>query len=158
KEMNVKTIVISDYYELSDATLRQGEKHGVTIRRVKQQDEIAINGQVFTIVSPMEDRGAPNEKSLGVHDRIGGKIRVETGDFGKEKERQIMNKHTRSCVDILEVDHHRSNTSTDAGFIQSIQPPYACISVGENKMYGPPTPGVMQTLEAANVHVLRTDQ
>src|SRR5699024_2000010 len=66
KKMKVKTIVISNYYELLDTILRQWEKHGVTIERVKQQDEIAINGQVFTIVSPMEDRGSQNENSLVV--------------------------------------------------------------------------------------------
>lgn len=158
KEMNVKTIVISDYYELSDATLRQWEKHGVTIQRVKQQDEIAINGQVFTIVSPMEDRGSPNENSLVVHTHIGGKNWLFTGDIGKETERQIMNTYTHLSVDILKVGHHGSNTSTDADFIQSIQPSYAFISVGENNMYGHPTPEVIQTLEDANVHVLRTDQ
>src|SRR5699024_8341046 len=113
---------------------------------------------VFTIVSPMEDRGSPDENSLVVHTHIGGKKWMFTGDFGKDTERQILNSYTHLSVDILNDGLYESNTSTDAELIQSILQSYALISIDNNNIYGHPTPEVIQTLDDANVHVLRTDQ
>jgi len=60
--------------------------------------------------------------------------------------------------DILKVGHHGSRTSTDANFIEDVQPSLAVISVGANNRYGHPTPETLARLKAANVPVLRTDK
>ncbi|HEX6593115.1 MAG TPA: DNA internalization-related competence protein ComEC/Rec2 [Bacillota bacterium] len=158
KEMNVKTIVISDFYEVPKESLQLWKEQKVTVLRVKQHDEIVINDQRFTVLSPLEDRDSPNENSLVIYTHVGGWSWLFTGDIGKETERQIIETYDNLSVDVLKVGHHGSDTSTDETFIATIQPVYALISVGENNMYGHPTPNVLQILEEANVHVLRTDR
>ena len=60
--------------------------------------------------------------------------------------------------DVLVVGHHGSKTSTDPEFVAAVEPTYAVISAGADNRYGHPHEVVLETLTAAGVHILRTDQ
>lgn len=77
------------------------------------------------------------------------------GDAGIKKEKDILAKYDLNDIDFLKVGHHGSNTSSSKPFINSINPKYALISVGENNRYNHPQKSVLDNL--SNSKVYRTD-
>ncbi len=77
------------------------------------------------------------------------------GDASSELETRLLKE--LPDVEVLQVGHHGSNTSTSASFLQRITPRLAIISVGPNS-YGHPRPEVLERLKAVGAHILRTDQ
>lgn len=77
------------------------------------------------------------------------------GDAGIEKEKDILDKYNLKDIDFLKVGHHGSNTSSSKIFIESINPKYSLISVGENNRYGHPNKEVLKKLN--NSKIFRTD-
>jgi len=61
-------------------------------------------------------------------------------------------------VNFLKVAHHGSKTSTTEPFLAAAHPLFAAISVGRDNSFGHPSPEVTERLEAAGVHVYRTDR
>ena len=78
------------------------------------------------------------------------------GDAGVDKETDILEKYTLSNIDFLKIGHHGSDTSSNKGFIDSIQPKYSLISVGKNNRYGHPKEIVLKNLDSTKIY--RTDQ
>ncbi len=52
--------------------------------------------------------------------------------------------------------HHGSNTSSSKEFIDSVNPKYSFISVGQNNRYGHPKDSVFDTLKESKIY--RTDR
>lgn len=77
------------------------------------------------------------------------------GDAGIKKEKDILDKYNLKNIDFLKVGHHGSNTSSSKFFIESINPKYSLISVGENNRYGHPNKEVLKKLN--NSKIFRTD-
>lgn len=77
------------------------------------------------------------------------------GDAGIEKEKDILDKYNLKDIDFLKVGHHGSVTSSSKFFIESINPKYSLISVGENNRYGHPNKEVLKKLN--NSKIFRTD-
>jgi len=66
--------------------------------------------------------------------------------------------HNRTInVDILDVSHHGSTTSTSLALVNAINPTYAIIQVGTNN-FGHPHGAIIRRLEAADATVLTTRQ
>ena len=61
-------------------------------------------------------------------------------------------------VTLLKVGHHGSRTSTNPEFLAAVAPQDAVISVGQHNTFGHPRAEVLERLEAAHVHTLRTDR
>ena len=78
------------------------------------------------------------------------------GDAGVDKEKDILERHNISNIDVLKVGHHGSNTSSSKSFINMINPKYSIISVGKNNRYGHPNKEVLDTLNDSKIY--RTDQ
>ncbi len=58
---------------------------------------------------------------------------------------------------LLKVGHHGSITSTQPEFLARVSPQWAVISCGLHNRYGHPRQEVLEELQAAHVHTLRTD-
>ncbi|HTW81693.1 MAG TPA: DNA internalization-related competence protein ComEC/Rec2 [Terracidiphilus sp.] len=58
---------------------------------------------------------------------------------------------------LLKVGHHGSTTSTRPEFLARVAPEWAVISCGLHNRYGHPRQEVLEELQAAQVHTLRTD-
>lgn len=77
-----------------------------------------------------------------------------TGDAEKEELESITDDIS---ADVLKVGHHGSKTSTTEEFLNSVNPAYAVISVGEDNEYGHPHSSTLKLLEEFNCKVFRTD-
>ncbi len=77
------------------------------------------------------------------------------GDAGVEKEKDILAEYYIENIDFLKVWHHGSNTSSSKYFINTINPKYSLISVGENNKYNHPKSSVLDILK--NSKIYRTD-
>lgn len=78
------------------------------------------------------------------------------GDAGEIREKDILEKYDLKSVNFLKVGHHGSDTSSSKEFINSINPKYSLISVGENNRYGHPKEKVLNNLK--NSKIYRTDR
>ena len=78
------------------------------------------------------------------------------GDASIDKEKDILKKYNLSNIDVLKVGHHGSKTSSSKEFIDSINPKYSVISVGENNRYNHPNYEVLENLNGSKIY--RTDQ
>jgi competence protein ComEC len=58
---------------------------------------------------------------------------------------------------LLKVGHHGSITSTRPEFLARVAPQWAVISCGLHNRYGHPRQEVLEELQAAQIHTLRTD-
>lgn len=79
-----------------------------------------------------------------------------TGDASTKVEEKLNTADLESTV--LKVGHHGSSTATNEKFLNTVNPKYAIISVGENNQYEHPHTTVLNTLAAHNITTYRTDQ
>lgn len=79
-----------------------------------------------------------------------------TGDASTKVEEKLNQADLASTV--LKVGHHGSSTATNEKFLNTVNPKYAIISVGENNQYEHPHTTVLNTLAAHNITTYRTDQ
>lgn len=96
-----------------------------------------------------------NDNSNVIYTEVNGFKFLFMGDAGIEKEEDILDKYNLSNIDVLKVGHHGSSTSSSKNFINSINPKYILISVGENNRYGHPKTSVLNILNKSKIY--RTD-
>lgn len=96
-----------------------------------------------------------NSNSIVNSLRIEGFSFLFMGDAGIEVEEFIQKKYNLKNIDILKVGHHGSKTSSGELFINSINPKYSIISVGQNNRYGHPNKEVLNVLDDSKTY--RTD-
>lgn len=158
EDIPVDEIIISEFYQLDGKVADEWQNKGAELTRVTFHDIINRKGQVFQVISPQKDYGSPNENSLILYTKIGGKSWIFTGDMGENTEKEILKNYPSISFDIIKVGHHGSNTSTGERFIETAKPDYALISVGRNNRYGHPAKEVIHRLEAEEIQIYRTDK
>jgi beta-lactamase superfamily II metal-dependent hydrolase len=111
----------------------------------------------ITVLHPAADNGIDdmNDLSLVLQVDYGGKRFLLTGDIGEAVEAQLPD---IGKVDVLQVAHHGSYTSSTKAFLADVQPRYALISCGKNNEYGHPHNVVIARLEDAGARIHRTDE
>ena len=80
-----------------------------------------------------------------------------TGDMEADAERDLVNSGANLKVDVLQVGHHGSSTSTSYVFLNAVLPEMGIISCGVNNKYGHPHEETLSILRDAKVDVYRTD-
>lgn len=136
---------------------------GIPWYRVHPRDSMRVDGVTFTFLAPDSAWTAglrdPNLASAIVRARFGTVRVLLTGDAEAPEEAWLL-EHARDDVraDVLKVAHHGSATSSGAPFLDAVRPAIALVSVGPGNRYGHPSPGVIASLEARGVAVLRTDR
>jgi len=79
------------------------------------------------------------------------------GDADSSIEEKLINEGRLIDSDVLMIAHHGSKYSSSEEFIQKVSPVVAVISVGENNLYGHPSPDVLGLLNKYDINTLRTD-
>jgi competence protein ComEC len=133
---------------------------GVRILHRKQGESFNFGGVAGNILWPDnldEGKSAENDDSLVMRITDGSESLLLTGDIERTSERKILAENQDVSVNFLKVAHHGSKTSTNEPFLSAAHPAFAAISVGRNNSFGQPSPEVVDRLEAAGVHVYRTD-
>ncbi|HEX6922237.1 MAG TPA: DNA internalization-related competence protein ComEC/Rec2, partial [Bacillales bacterium] len=146
---------------VSETTAKQLLAHarllGIPIVRVEEGMAWRAGKTTFSVLNPAE-AGDENNRSIVIAARLGGLKWLFVGDLEEEGEQRLIQDYRNLDIDVLKVGHHGSKTSTTKAFLAETTPRAALISVGENNMYGHPSPVVIQRLKAFGVKVLRTDQ
>ena len=102
-----------------------------------------------------KDYGNENDNSSVIYTELNNHKFLFMGDAGVEVEDVLMEKYNLQDIDVLKVGHHGSSTSSSKNFINSINPKYILISVGENNRYGHPKTSVLNILNKSKIY--RTD-
>lgn len=103
-----------------------------------------------------KDYDNENDNSSVIYTELNNYKFLFMGDAGIEVEQDLIEKYNLQDIAVLKVGHHGSKTSSSKNFIDSINPKYSIISVGENNRYGHPNNSVLNNLKDSKVY--RTDQ
>jgi len=113
-------------------------------------------GARLSILAPLREYTSVNDSGVVVRLEFGETSFLFTGDIERAAENDLaIRGGIRSNV--LSVSHHGSRTSTTQIFLDAVAPNIAVISCGLDNSYGHPHRYVIQRLEEAGVHILRTD-
>lgn len=107
---------------------------------------------------PLDVGEGGNNDSLVLYGKIGEYMWLFTGDLEEAGERELVQRYPSLNVDILNVGHHGSNTSTHHPLLEQIEAERAWISSGVKNIYGHPHPDVLDRLSQHSVTIYRTDQ
>ncbi len=97
-----------------------------------------------------------NNDSLVLHVGYGATSVMLEGDAEAPVEEAMLAEKGLGST-LLKVGHHGSLTSTRPAFLARVSPQWAVISCGLRNHYGHPRQEILEELQAAHVHTLRTD-
>ncbi|HWR62148.1 MAG TPA: ComEC/Rec2 family competence protein, partial [Clostridia bacterium] len=142
----------------SGALLDMCREKGIKIHRLGTGDQISFGiGVRMDFLNPgKEAKASENENSLVGVLRYGDFNALFTGDIGKDTEDMLQAGVLRSVV--LKVPHHGSGGSSSEEFLEKVRPRVSIISVGNNNIYGHPSPETLERLTDSGSLVYRTDE
>lgn len=158
--VEAETLVISDCGDREAALIQAGDWLGASDAQIDFTSagrEYTLGGAKLTVLHPAPgfEGDDANEWSLVIRAEYAGTALLFTGDQVQQVENSLI---PLERVDILQVGHHGSNTSSGAAFLENIAPDLALISVGADNSYGHPHKKVLQRLRETGAELLRTDQ
>lgn len=132
----------------------------------QQGDVFTWQGLTFEYLWPLNDvsfnavsgnRKQKNDDSCVVliTDNWGNNLLL-TGDISKKVERQLMAQYPQLHIDILQVPHHGSKTSSSRAFIKQLSPQYAVASAGYLNRWNMPVPDVSQRYLDENIKLINS--
>jgi competence protein ComEC len=98
-----------------------------------------------------------NNRSVVTRLSCGGHAMLFPADVEQEALARMQAQH-QEPVDVLKVPHHGAASSLNRGWIASLHPQYAVISVGRHNPYGHPARVVLEAYETQGIPVFRTDR
>ena len=145
------------------ALLEEAERRRIPWRRAEAGDRRSWDGVDVRVLHPsghplpeMPADMESNDESVVLAVAFGNFDALLTGDAPTGVERAILPDVSRS-LEVLEVGHHGSLTSTDPALLAHAHPRVALVSVGRRNRYGHPAPAVIARLSAFHADVRRTD-
>lgn len=156
-ELDVGYIFAS--YLPDDAMLDAINSNDTKLVLLMEEDRLKLDKDVYMdIIWPSKDSHfTGNNASLVTIIRTSGANLLLTGDIEEEAE-YLIKDNIDYPIDILKVPHHGSNTSSTDGFIDSVRPKEAIISVGRNNLYNHPSGDVVDRYEDLGIDIYRTDE
>lgn len=156
KNIAIKELIFAKGAE-NKAIMREALK---TMPKVKQTIILAgaqwqVGQNKFECLYPNEMGEGGNDDSIVLKAILDNKTWIFTGDLEASGEKALLDKSIKA--DILKVGHHGSKTSTSKAFVNQVKPTYAIISCGLKNRFGHPHKETVDTLEEAEVMILRTD-
>ena len=151
----VKNVVLNndDFNELETNLIK--ELKNKKIKYYQNVEKIPISNNIITILNT-EEYDNENDNSNVIYIELNNYKFMFMGDAGVDKEKDILERHNISNIDVLKVGHHGSKTSSSKSFINKINPKYSIISVGKNNRYGHPNKEVLNNLDHSKIY--RTDE
>lgn len=99
-----------------------------------------------------------NDNSLVLR-LVHGDVRILLpGDLEHDGEALLLARGVDLSADLLKAPHHGSKTSSTAAFLEAVRPKHVVYCVGENNMFGFPSPSVDERYQAMGVTRHRTDR
>lgn len=112
----------------------------------------------------VKEQSGDNETSAVIEIISDGHKYLFTGDMTTAGEKDLIENMSLadaemlSCVSVLKVAHHGSNSSTSAEFLALVKPTSSVIMVGKDNDYGLPASEVITRLQNIATTVYRTDE
>ena len=116
-----------------------------------------LGSATVTQLGPVGQYSDTNDTSIVLRIDYGATSFLLTGDMEATAERDLVNSGANLNVDVLQVGHHGSSTSTSYVFLNAVLPEMGIISCGVNNKYGHPHEETLSILRDAGVDVYRTD-
>ena len=116
-----------------------------------------LGSAVIRMLGPVASYDDTNDTSLVLRIDYGETSFLLTGDMEQDAEDDLVASGAPLDVDVLQVGHHGSETSTGYVFLNAVLPEVGVISVGEGNSYGHPHEAALSRLRDAGVDVWRTD-
>ena len=117
----------------------------------------ALGSATVTMLGPVAQYEETNDTSIVLRIDYGATSFLLTGDMEADAERDLVASGANLKVDVLQVGHHGSSTSTSYVFLNAVLPEMGIISCGVNNKYGHPHEETLSILRDAKVDVYRTD-
>ena len=95
-----------------------------------------LGGATITQLGPVAQYSDTNDTSIVLRIDYGATSFLLTGDMEADAERDLVNSGANLKVDVLQVGHHGSSTSTSYVFLNAVLPKMGIISCGVNNKYG----------------------
>ncbi len=131
----------------------------IPIQTIAGGDQLRFGDVSINVLWPppvqSNDLPSQNNDSIVLRMICGRRSFLLTGDIEARAE-EALAPFAEIRADVVKVAHHGSKTSSTPRFIAAAQPRYAVISVGQNSMFGHPSPDVVKRWEQAGAEVLRT--
>ena len=157
----INRIFLSDYKKdnktYRDLMDSMKYKH-YTFTTPKVGEEFQLGGATFTVIAPNAAYEDPNNTSLSLILDYGNRSFLFSGDCEEEAERDLLNNGIRLDVDVYQVGHHGSRSSSSEEFLDEMTPAYAVISCAEGNCYGHPHAQTLNYLRKRKIKVFRTDE
>ena len=133
---------------------------------ILKKGEIIRVGQNLKIevLAPLEDFTGREVKNYNTSSLVfkvsyGKTDFLLTGDAPVSIEKELVEKMRGDLdVEILQVGHHGSKSSTSEVWLEAVSPEIAVIQVGQNNKYGHPNQEVLERLGKYGIKILRTDE
>ena len=116
-----------------------------------------LGSAVIRMLGPVASYDDTNDTSLVLRIDYGETSFLLTGDMEQDAEDDLVASGAPLDVDVLQVGHHGSETSTGYVFLNAVLPEIGVISVGEGNSYGHPHQAALSRLRDAGADVWRTD-
>ncbi len=158
----VDKLMVSDYY-VDSASCRNvfeaAAAKGLSYRTPSAGETMMVGDMQVTFIAPAYyGYDGPNNSSIGLIVRYGGTSFLFAGDAEATAETAILNSGQDIDIDVYQVDHHGSNTSSTTAFLNAMSPKYAVISCAEGNSYGHPHAETLNNLRSRGIQVYRTDE
>jgi competence protein ComEC len=134
---------------------------GVPVTTVSPGTAVSLGQVTVTVAGPVVTlhgtRSDPNNNSVVLLAAVGNVRLLLTGDAEVEEQQELAASGGPGRIDVLKVAHHGSSFQ-DMGFLDSLRPRIAVVSVGAGNVYGHPNASVLAHLSRGGARVVRTDQ
>jgi competence protein ComEC len=136
------------------------DENNIPFDTPRRNEVIEVEGLEFKVLhptAPVENYDL-NNSSIVLGLEYGEVSFLFAGDIEAEVEHEILNSEADIKATILKVPHHGSNTSNSTGFIESVSPKAAVITVGEENKFGHPSSETINLFKKKEIKIYRTDE
>ncbi len=138
-------------------TMEAIDASGATYTEPRTGDTREIGDATLTVLNPPGDDGDIHETSISVRIDRGDVSFMFTGDAEEQTERWMVESGLDLDVDIYQVGHHGSYTSSTQAFLDAMTPAVAIYSAGEDNQYDHPHDVVIDRLHESGIQIYGTD-
>lgn len=138
--------------------LNSVKKNGKGMTKAVVGDIYNLGSSQFEIIAPLSDKSEDlNNYSVVCVFRYGQNTALFGGDASESEENDILETGADINVDLLNVFHHGSSSSSGKEFLYAVSPKYCVIMCGADNSYGHPNKSTIERLELYTDNIYRTD-
>lgn len=125
------------------------KNQGIDVKKVVMGDVFLAENAHVTILHPKKGYRSDSKNDTSIVMKMVYKdfSMLLTGDVEEAGEENMICEGVLEDVDVLQVAHHGSDSSTTEEFLELVTPEYALISCGKDNSYGHPSKEVLRRLD-----------